>query len=236
MGPSVVIDDVEGITVLGHQPARAVALVAATQARDGPRRRRRVLIVLAPAMIAIALAVQADSRGPVFFRQRRVGRGGEPFRVVKFRTMSTTPRTRVEELRRRARTRTGCSWSTTRGSRRSGASCAMTSLDELPQLLNVLRGQMSLVGPRPLIEEEDRLVDGWGRSRADLTPGLTGFWQVLGRTSIPFDEMVKLDYLYVTNWSAVERRSPDPAHLAGGASRSAAPTDALTAHARRSSV
>jgi lipopolysaccharide/colanic/teichoic acid biosynthesis glycosyltransferase len=75
------------------------------------------------------------------------------------------------------------------------------SLDELPQLINVLSGHMSLVGPRPLIEAEDRNVEGWGRRRLDLTPGLTGLWQVLGRTNIPFEEMVKLDYLYVTNWS-----------------------------------
>ncbi len=75
------------------------------------------------------------------------------------------------------------------------------SLDELPQLWNVLKGEMSLVGPRPLPEAEDQRVEGWGRTRLDLTPGVTGLWQVLGRTNIPFEEMVKLDYLYVTNWS-----------------------------------
>jgi lipopolysaccharide/colanic/teichoic acid biosynthesis glycosyltransferase len=75
------------------------------------------------------------------------------------------------------------------------------SVDELPQLWNILKGEMSLVGPRPIIEQEDRQLDGWRRSRIDLTPGLTGLWQVAGRTSIPFEEMIKLDYLYVTNWS-----------------------------------
>jgi lipopolysaccharide/colanic/teichoic acid biosynthesis glycosyltransferase len=77
----------------------------------------------------------------------------------------------------------------------------LTSLDELPQLWNVMRGDMSLVGPRPLVPEENTMVQPWARGRLDLTPGITGLWQVLGRTSIPFDEMVKLDYLYVTNWS-----------------------------------
>jgi lipopolysaccharide/colanic/teichoic acid biosynthesis glycosyltransferase len=75
------------------------------------------------------------------------------------------------------------------------------SLDELPQLLNVLRGEMSLVGPRPLVLDEDEHVQYWARRRLDLRPGMTGLWQVLGRSQIPFDEMVKLDYLYVTTWS-----------------------------------
>ena len=84
---------------------------------------------------------------------------------------------------------------------RVGRLLRLASLDELPQLWNVVKGDMSLVGPRPLVVEEDGMVDAWARGRLDLTPGITGLWQVLGRTSIPFEEMVKLDYLYVTNWS-----------------------------------
>jgi lipopolysaccharide/colanic/teichoic acid biosynthesis glycosyltransferase len=79
-----------------------------------------------------------------------------------------------------------------------------SSLDELPQLINVLRGEMSLVGPRPLILDEDQFVIEWARQRLDLKPGITGLWQVLGRSDIPFEEMTKLDYLYVTNWSLAE--------------------------------
>jgi lipopolysaccharide/colanic/teichoic acid biosynthesis glycosyltransferase len=75
------------------------------------------------------------------------------------------------------------------------------SLDELPQLINVVRGEMSLVGPRPLVVEEDRLIRGWHRSRLTLTPGMTGYWQVLGSSRVPLDEMVKLDFAYVQNWS-----------------------------------
>ena len=84
---------------------------------------------------------------------------------------------------------------------RVGRVLRRASLDELPQFWNILKGEMSLVGPRPLIESEDCQIAGWARSRLELTPGLTGLWQVLGRTNIPFDEMVKLDYMYVTNWS-----------------------------------
>ena len=84
---------------------------------------------------------------------------------------------------------------------RVGRFLRVTSLDELPQLWNVLRGEMSLVGPRPMPLDTDRHIDGWSRRRLDLTPGITGPWQVLGRTAIPFEEMLKLDYIYVTNWS-----------------------------------
>jgi lipopolysaccharide/colanic/teichoic acid biosynthesis glycosyltransferase len=84
---------------------------------------------------------------------------------------------------------------------RVGRLLRRTSLDELPQLFNVLRSEMSLVGPRPLILDEDQHVDGWGRRRLDLKPGITGLWQVLGRDDIPFEEMVALDYRYVTTWS-----------------------------------
>jgi lipopolysaccharide/colanic/teichoic acid biosynthesis glycosyltransferase len=84
---------------------------------------------------------------------------------------------------------------------RVGHILRQSSLDELPQLWNVLKGQMSLVGPRPIIASEDRQLDGWRRCRIDLTPGVTGLWQVLGRTSLPFEEMIRLDYIYVTNWS-----------------------------------
>jgi len=82
--------------------------------------------------------------------------------------------------------------------------CRRFSIDELPQLINVLKGEMSLVGPRPLILEEDAFVQEWARKRLDLKPGITGLWQVLGRSDIPFDEMTKLDYVYVTNWSLRE--------------------------------
>ena len=84
---------------------------------------------------------------------------------------------------------------------RVGRLLRRTSLDELPQLFNVLRGDMSLVGPRPLVLDEDQLVHGWGRGRLDVAPGMTGLWQIFGSSRIPLEEMVKIDYLYVANWS-----------------------------------
>jgi lipopolysaccharide/colanic/teichoic acid biosynthesis glycosyltransferase len=87
---------------------------------------------------------------------------------------------------------------------RVGAFLRRWSIDELPQLINVVHGEMSLVGPRPLILEEDRHVESWARKRLELKPGMTGLWQVLGRSDIPFEDMTKLDYLYVTSWSLKE--------------------------------
>jgi exopolysaccharide biosynthesis polyprenyl glycosylphosphotransferase len=201
LGPSVEIDDVEGVTVLGMNPP-----VLSPSSRFMKRAldiagSALLLFVTAPLFIVIAIAVRLDSRGPVFFHQRRVGRDGRPFRLLKFRTMCADAEERVEELRKFSKDPHWLHLEHDPRLTRVGRVLRHLSLDELPQLLNVLRGEMSLVGPRPLVESEDRRVGGWARSRLDLTPGITGSWQVLGRTSIPFEEMVKLDYLYVTNWS-----------------------------------
>ena len=139
----------------------------------------------------------------MFFRQERHGRGGCVFRIVKFRTM----RAGAEAERRALATpeRGGRAPSSrsrrTRASRAWDRCSAQRSIDELPQLWNVLRGEMSLVGPRPFVVHESSQITGWASRRLDITPGITGLWQVLGRNDLPFDEMVKLDYIYVTNWS-----------------------------------
>lgn len=201
MGPTVEIDDVEGVTLLGINPPvlsrssrflkRSTDVVGAATA----------LFVLSPLLIGIALAIRVTSPGPVLFWQWRVGQGGRRFRVAKFRTMVVDAEARREDLLDQS---ADPNWLDIADDPRItpvGRLLRLASLDELPQFWNVLKGEMSLVGPRPLIEDEDRRVEGWGRSRLDLTPGITGVWQVLGRTNIPFEEMVKLDYLYVTNWS-----------------------------------
>jgi lipopolysaccharide/colanic/teichoic acid biosynthesis glycosyltransferase len=155
----------------------------------------------------IAALIKLESRGPVFFRQVRMGSGGKGFRIFKFRTMVVDADARKSEVRHlNKHLRPGNDprmFKIPDDPRvtRVGRFLRCHSLDELPQLFNVLRGDMSLVGPRPLILEEDQHVDNWARMRLDLRPGMTGLWQVLGRSDIPFDEMVKLDYLYVTTWS-----------------------------------
>jgi exopolysaccharide biosynthesis polyprenyl glycosylphosphotransferase len=201
MGPSVEIDDVEGVTVLGINPPvlprssrlmkRALDLVVSLT----------VLVFAAPLMGLTALAIKLDSSGPVFFKQRRVGKDGGPFQLIKFRTMVADAERQTERLMSESQDAGWLKLDHDPRVTRIGRLLRLASLDELPQLWNILKGEMSLVGPRPLIESEDRRIDGWARSRLELTPGLTGLWQVLGRTNIPFEEMVKLDYLYVTNWS-----------------------------------
>jgi exopolysaccharide biosynthesis polyprenyl glycosylphosphotransferase len=201
LGPSVEIDDVEGVTLLGINPPvlgrssraikRALDIVGAAA----------LILVLLPLLVAIAVVIELDSPGPIFFRQSRVGKGGSRFDVLKFRTMHTDAEAHREELLAKSIDPNWLHLEDDPRVTRVGRRLRHLSLDELPQLWNVLKGEMSLVGPRPLIESEDQMIGGWGRSRLDLTPGITGIWQVLGRTNIPFDEMVKLDYLYVTNWS-----------------------------------
>ncbi len=150
---------------------------------------------------AIAIAVRLDSKGPVFFRQVRVGRDGRHFRIYKFRSMVVDAEQQKENLRSLNEVGDGMfKIASDPRVTRVGSFLRRTSLDELPQLFNVLRGEMSLVGPRPLVTDEDALVLGLDRSRLHLTPGMTGPWQVLG-ARVPMDEMVGIDYLYVASWS-----------------------------------
>jgi exopolysaccharide biosynthesis polyprenyl glycosylphosphotransferase len=201
LGPSVEVDDLQGVTVLGINPS-----VLSRSSRLAKRALDLlgvgVLSVVAiPVLALLAIAIKLDSRGPVFFRQERIGRGGHRFKLLKLRTMVVDAEAQRAELLAQSKDPGWLHLEHDPRITRVGRVLRLASLDELPQLWNVLRGGMSLVGPRPLVAEEDRMVDGWARGRLDLTPGITGLWQVLGRTSIPFEEMVKLDYLYVTNWS-----------------------------------
>jgi exopolysaccharide biosynthesis polyprenyl glycosylphosphotransferase len=201
VGSSVEFEDVDGLSMLGVRPfglsrssralKRAFDLVATSIG----------VLAVAPIMAVIALAIRIDSKGPIFFRQVRVGRDGEHFHILKFRSMVEDADAQKDDLRGFNEVGDGM-FKITDDPRvtRVGAILRRTSLDELPQLFNVLRGEMSLVGPRPLVTDEDALVFGLDRSRLHLTPGMTGPWQILG-ARVPMQEMVGLDYLYVASWS-----------------------------------
>jgi lipopolysaccharide/colanic/teichoic acid biosynthesis glycosyltransferase len=160
------------------------------------------LLAVSPVMLLAAIAIKLDSRGPVFFRQRRVGRHGKHFQIFKFRTMVADAEAQKDSLRDRNEAQEGL-FKILDDPRvtRVGRLLRKTALDEVPQLLNILKGEMSLVGPRPLIVEEDTRIQGWHRRRLELTPGMTGPWQILGPARVPLAEMVAMDYLYVANWS-----------------------------------
>jgi exopolysaccharide biosynthesis polyprenyl glycosylphosphotransferase len=164
------------------------------------------LILLSPVLLAFALVIRLESPGGALFRQRRVGRDGRPFELIKFRSMYVDAdgrKTEVARLNFHGGGNGNGMFKIREDPRitRVGRILRRFSLDELPQLINIVRGEMSLVGPRPLIENEDRQVEGRYRRRLLLTPGLTGSWQANGRSEIPFEDMVSLDYLYVSNWS-----------------------------------
>lgn len=163
-----------------------------------------LLILLSPVLIAVAIAIKLDSRGPVLFRQVRAGRGETEFQLVKFRSMYNDAEKRKKEFEEANEATDGVMFKIKRDPRitRVGGFLRRGSLDELPQLVNVLRGEMSLVGPRPLILKEARhAAQTWHARRLDLRPGITGLWQVSGRSDLPFQEMVRFDYQYVSGWS-----------------------------------
>jgi exopolysaccharide biosynthesis polyprenyl glycosylphosphotransferase len=203
IGGGVEIDQIEGLTLMGLRGVERTKSTLALKRAIDVAGAAVGLLALAPVLGAVALAVRLTSRGPVLFAQERVGRGNRSFRMHKFRTMVDGADAMKPELAHLNEMADGPMFKIADDPRvtRVGRVLRRTSLDELPQLWNVLRGEMSLVGPRPLVPSESEAVLGWHRARLDLTPGLTGPWQVLGRNAIPFEEMVKLDYLYVADWS-----------------------------------
>ena len=205
--PNIGIHGVEGLPLVNLPPFR--------MARSSLYLKRALdivvsltaLLLLAPLFAVVAVLIKLDSRGPVFFRQTRMGANDETFAMLKFRTMVADADSRKHEvahlnkhLRPGGDSRMFKVPDDPRVTR-VGRVLRRYAIDELPQLINVLKGEMSLVGPRPLILDEDQHVHDWARRRLRLQPGMTGPWQVLGRANIPFQEMVTLDYFYVTSWS-----------------------------------
>jgi exopolysaccharide biosynthesis polyprenyl glycosylphosphotransferase len=160
-----------------------------------------LLVLTAPLGAVIALAVRLTSAGPVFFCQRRIGRDGREFTMWKFRSMVREAEAGKQHLRARNEAQGLFKIADDPRVTAVGRLLRQTSLDELPQLFNVVRGDMSLVGPRPLVPDEDSAIAGWHRRRLYMRPGMTGVWQVMGSARVPMNEMVELDNLYVVSWS-----------------------------------
>jgi exopolysaccharide biosynthesis polyprenyl glycosylphosphotransferase len=202
VGSSAEFDDLHGVTIMGIRRFELTRSSAAVKRAFDIAGALLGLLAIAPLMAVIVLAIKLDDGGPIFFGQRRVGRYGEHFHMLKFRTMVPDADALKESLRNRNEAQEGL-FKIANDPRvtRVGRLLRKSSLDELPQLLNILRGEMSLVGPRPLVLDEDQRVEGWYRRRLELKPGMTGPWQILGPARVPLREMGAIDYLYVANWS-----------------------------------
>jgi exopolysaccharide biosynthesis polyprenyl glycosylphosphotransferase len=207
VGTGVDIHTIEGMPLLGMRAPRLSSSSIMLKRSLDIAISLPALVILAPLLVLAAILIKLDSPGPVFFRQVRMGCRNRTFRIWKLRTMQADADSRKHEfahLNMHLQPGGDPRMFKIEGDprvTRVGAFLRRTSIDELPQLFNVLCGEMSIVGSRPLILEEDIFVEDWRRRRLDLKPGITGLWQVAGRSHIPFDEMVTLDYLYVTNWS-----------------------------------
>ena len=201
VGSAIEFDDVDGIVLLSLHPSRLTRSSRMIKRGMDIVGSLGVLLVLSPLIGAVALVIKLTSRGPIFFRQKRIGRHGVEFEMLKFRSMRDGADR--EKCKLLALNETDGLFKIASDPRVTpfGRLLRRCSLDELPQLWNVLRGEMSLVGPRPLVPEDDAKIAGWERERLDLIPGMTGVWQILGSTRVPLEEMVKIDYLYRANWS-----------------------------------
>jgi exopolysaccharide biosynthesis polyprenyl glycosylphosphotransferase len=201
VGTSVEFDDVDGVMLLGVRRygltkssrflKRSMDLVCASLG----------LLVLAPLLVWVSIAIKLNSKGPVLFRQHRIGLNGKCFEMLKFRTMRDGAEQEKAELHELNEADGLFKIADDPRITRVGRFLRRSSLDEMPQLINVLKGDMSLVGPRPLVPDEDCRVEGLDRRRLHVTPGMTGLWQIFGSSRIPLNEMVKIDYLYGANWS-----------------------------------
>ncbi|MGE2713329.1 sugar transferase [Mycolicibacterium litorale] len=162
-----------------------------------------LLVLLSPLFLAIALAIKAEDGGPVFYRPARVGRHGEPFHMWKFRSMQPDAEARLTEVRALSGKSEDAfyKWAGDPRITRIGRVLRRTSLDELPQLVNVATGEMSLIGPRPMVDGEGAEFPGFVQRRLLVKPGMTGLWQVSGRSDISEQDRVRLDLYYVENWS-----------------------------------
>jgi exopolysaccharide biosynthesis polyprenyl glycosylphosphotransferase len=195
-------DDIGGIPLMGLREARISRVGRVVKRALDFTLALLGLLLSAPLSLLVALAIRLDSPGPAIFKQQRVGEGGRPFLINKFRSMRDGAEEQQAELRSRNEA-SGPLFKMKDDPRltRIGPFLRRRSLDEIPQLLNVLRGEMSIVGPRPGLPSEVAQYDHWHRQRLEVPPGITGLWQVSGRSDLSFDEMCLLDIYYIENWS-----------------------------------
>ena len=196
------VDAIEGVPLIGlrrslstgwqHSAKRLIDILIAST----------VLLIGAPIWLVIALAIKLDSPGPVLYSQERLGYRGQPFQFLKFRSMHVDADRLLDRLRTRQNGR-GVIFKDRDDPRRTriGSFIRRTSLDEIPNFINVLRGEMSVVGPRPPLPSEFLNYEDWEKARLEATPGITGLWQIRGRSDIDFDEMVLMDLYYIENWN-----------------------------------
>jgi exopolysaccharide biosynthesis polyprenyl glycosylphosphotransferase len=196
------VEDLSGLPMIDIAPTAMTAGARLLKRTFDLATSTVTLLVLSPLMLAIAAAIKCTSHGPVFFRQQRTGRNEQPFSVLKFRTMYEDAEARRSELEH-LNEMDGPLFKVRNDPRvtRVGRVLRRTSLDELPQLINVWKGDMSLVGPRPFVVAEALAIEGWARKRFETRPGMTGLWQVSGRNELSHLELCRLDYLYVASWS-----------------------------------
>jgi exopolysaccharide biosynthesis polyprenyl glycosylphosphotransferase len=196
------VEPLDGLMALSVRPVRLTGAQAAAKRAFDLVLGTTALLVTSPIWLVAAALVATTSRGPVFFTQERVGRGGRRFTLLKFRTMVVDAEAMLVQLRDRNEA-SGPLFKLRDDPRITtvGRWLRRFSIDELPQLLNVLRGEMSVVGPRPPLQGEVDAYEEWQRDRLEVRPGITGLWQVSGRSDLGFDEYVRLDLFYIENWS-----------------------------------
>ena len=201
----IAVNEIGGIPLIRLREKRLRGYKKVLKAMEDRVLGIAAFLVACPILLVTAIAIKLDSPGPVFFRHKRVGKDGKCFTCLKFRSMyDGAHELQVKMVNGKPDNEFGwLCWKEKEDPRvtRVGRFIRKYSLDELPQLFNVLAGQMSLVGPRPHIKEEVRLYKDWHRQRLNVKPGITGLWQVSGRSDLPFDEMIKLDLYYIETWS-----------------------------------
>jgi len=196
------LQQVGGLMAMSLRPVRLSGAQAAAKRTLDLALASLSIVLLAPLWLVLAAAVKLDSRGPIFYRQKRIGRHQQPFEMLKFRTMVVGAEAMLDDLRDQNEA-TGPLFKLRRDPRvtRVGRFMRRWSLDELPQIWNVVEGNMSLVGPRPPLPDEVALYEDWHLDRLEVPPGMTGLWQIKGRSDLPFDDYVRLDLFYIENWS-----------------------------------